>query len=293
MPICAAAALLAPRVLQERRDPEAPPLDVAGALLATTGLASLVLAFTLIERDGPLAPPTLAAFATAAALLLTFAKVEARTTHPLLDRAILRRPGVRGPNAVAMVLTATTSPAIFMCTLHAQQVLDIAPAAAGLLFAPVNLAVIAGSLLGPRVVSKAGERRTMAGGLIAVGAGALALHAIAPDAAAVTSLLGGFVVLGLGLGIASVASTACGTEALDDADQGLASALLSTSAQLGTALGLAVVLPVATARTAALGDSPAAHVAGYELGFDLVAALAIATAVIVITTRSRSRTAAR
>ena len=200
---------------------------------------------------------------------------------------------MRGPNAVAMVLTATTSPAIFMCTLHAQQVLDIAPAAAGLLFAPVNLAVIAGSLLGPRVVSKAGERRTMAGGLIAVGAGALALHAIAPDAAAVTSLLGGFVVLGLGLGIASVASTACGTEALDDADQGLASALLSTSAQLGTALGLAVVLPVATARTAALGDSPAAHVAGYELGFDLVAALAIATAVIVITTRSRSRTAAR
>src|SRR3954467_6274934 len=46
LPICLAAALLAPRVLQERRDPDARPLDVAGALLATSGLAALVLAFT-------------------------------------------------------------------------------------------------------------------------------------------------------------------------------------------------------------------------------------------------------
>jgi MFS family permease len=200
---------------------------------------------------------------------------------------------VLGPNAVAAVLTATTGPAIFMCTLHAQQVRGIPPAAAGLLFAPVNLAVIAGSLLGPRVVAHAGPRRTMAGGLVAVGVGALALHAISTDAPAVVSLLGGFVVLGLGLGVASVASTARGTDALGDADQGLASALLSTSAQLGTALGLAVILPIAAARTEALGNSPAAHVAGYELGFDVAAALAVATAAVVITVRSRSRVTAR
>ena len=65
------------------------------------------------------------------------------------------------------------------------------------------------------------------------------------------------MLLGLGLGVASVASTARGTEALDAADQGLASGLLATSAQLGTALGLAVVVPVAAARTAALGGGPA------------------------------------
>jgi EmrB/QacA subfamily drug resistance transporter len=293
VPICAAAALLAPRVLTERRDPDAPSLDVAGALLATTGLAALVLAFTLIERNGPLSTPTLAAFAAAVALLAVFAQVEAHAAHPLLDRAVLRRRGVLGPNAVAAVLTATTSPAIFMCTLHAQQVLELPPATAGLLFAPVNLAVIGGSLLGPRVVARAGPRPTMAGGLIAVGAGALALHAIAPDAPAALSLLGGFVVLGLGLGVASVASTARGTDALGEADQGLASALLTTSAQLGTAFGLAVVLPIAAARTEALGGSRAAHVAGYQLGFEIVAAAAIATASAVIAVRSRSRTAAR
>jgi MFS family permease len=153
--------------------------------------------------------------------------------------------------------------------------------AAGLLFPPFNLAVVAGSLAGPRVVAAIGERRAMAGGLIGVAAGALALLAIGPGAAALPSLLGGFVLLGSGLGVASVASTARGTAALPGADQGLASGLLTTSAQVGTVLGLAVVVPIAAARTAALGGGDGGEVAGYELGFVVSAAVAAAAAALV------------
>ena len=293
VPLCAGAALLAPRVLDEWRDPHATRLDAAGAVLATTGLAALVLAFTLSERHGPLATPPLLAFAVALLLLTAFARVETRVEAPLLDRAVLTRPGVLGSNGVAAVLTATTGPPIFLCTLHAQQILGMAPTTAGLLFAPVNLAVIAGSFAGPRVVGAVGERAAMAGGLAAVAAGALALRAIAPGAPALPSMLGGFVILGLGLGVASVASTARGTAAFEAGDQGLASALLATSAQLGTAFGLAIVLPIAAARTHALGGGPQAHVAGYELGFVLAAAAAIAAAAGVIAVRSRVTTRAR
>jgi hypothetical protein len=127
----------------------------------------------------------------------------------------------------------------------------------------------------------------MAGGLLTVAAGALALLGIAPSGISLPSLLGGFVLIGAGLGVASVASTARGTAALDGADQGLASGLLATSAQVGTVLGLAVVLPLAAARTDALGGGPAAHVAGFEIGFVLAAALAVATAVtLLLTTRA-------
>ena len=87
------------------------------------------------------------------------------------------------------------------------------------------------------------------------------------------------MLLGAGLGVASVASTLRGTEALDGAHQGFASGLLATSAQLGTALGLALVIPLTAARTAALGGGRAAEVAGYELGFVLAAAVAGAAAV--------------
>jgi hypothetical protein len=86
------------------------------------------------------------------------------------------------------------------------------------------------------------------------------------------------VLLGAGLGVASVASTARGTAALPGADQGLASGLLSTSAQVGTVLGLALIVPVAAARTAALGGGAAGEVGDYELGFVLSAAIAVAAA---------------
>jgi MFS family permease len=281
VPICAGAAVLAPRFLAEWRARRPPRPDLAGAVLATTGLGALVLALTLAETAGPLAAPTLVALAAAAVLLAGLVRVETRTTDPLLDRALLGRPGVAGPSAVAAVLTATTTPPMFFCILHAQHVLGLRPVAAGLLFPPFNLAVVAGSLAGPRVVATTGERRAMAGGLLAVAAGALALRAIAPGAPAWASLLGGFALMGAGLGLASVASTARGTAALDAADQGLASGLLATSAQLGTALGLAVLVPLAAGRTRALGGGPAAQVAGFELGFSVAAALAAAGAGVI------------
>jgi len=264
--------------LAEWRDPAPARPDVAGAVLATTGLGALVLALTLAETSGAPTGPTLGCLLAAAVLLAGLAWVEARAPDPLLDRAQLRRPGVAGPSAVAAVLTVTTTPPMLFCILHAQHVLGLAPVAAGLLFPPFNLAVVAGSLAGPHVVAALGERRAMAGGLLAVAAGALALRAIAPGAPALPSLLGGFVLLGAGLGVASVASTARGTAALDAADQGLASGLLATSAQLGTALGLAALVPLAAGHTRALGGDPAAQVAGFELGFTLAAALAAATA---------------
>jgi MFS family permease len=288
VPLCVGAAVLAPRFLREWRDPAPARPDVAGALLATTGLGALVLALTLAETSGPLAGPTLGSLAAAAVLLAGLARVEARAPDPLLDRALLRRPGVAGPSAVAAVLTATTTPPMLFCILHAQHVLGLAPVAAGLLFPPFNLAVVAGSLAGPRVAAALGERRAMAGGLLAVAAGALALRAIAPGAPALPSLLGGFVLLGAGLGVASVASTARGTAALDAADQGLASGLLATSAQLGTALGLAALVPLAAGHTRALGGGPAAQVAGFELGFTLAAALAAAAAAALAVAGLRS-----
>lgn len=293
VPVCAAAVALAPRVLPAQRVPAPARADVAGAMLATGGLATLVLALTLAGTRGPGAGTTLVAFATAIALLSAFVRIEARAADPLLDRALLRRPGVIGPNVVAAALTAATTPPMFLCTLYAQDVLGLGPVAAGLLFPPFNLAVIAGSLAGPRVAAAVGERRAMTGGLLAVAAGASALLAIGPDTSPVPSLLGGFVLLGAGLGVASVASTAAGTAALDRADQGFASGLLATSAQVGTVLGLALIVPLAAARTAGLDGGPHAQVAGFRLGFVVAAALAAATAAAIALSGRRARRSRR
>ena len=155
---------------------------------------------------------------------------------------------------------------MFLCTLYAQRELHLGPATAGLLFPPFNLAVIAGSLLGPRVATATGKRAAMAGGLAAIAAGALVL-----TAGTVPALLAGFAVMGAGLGVGSVASTTAGTEALDTGRQGVAAGLLNTSAQVGTTLGLAVTTPLG----------------GYRPGFILAAAVALAAADIRVSPARR------
>jgi MFS family permease len=62
----------------------------------------------------------------------------------------------------------------------------------------------------------------------------------------VLRLLSSFALMGLGLGVASVASTAVGTATVEPADRGVSAGVLNSAAQLGTALGLAVLIPLAT-----------------------------------------------
>src|SRR4051794_4595094 len=90
VPVCVAAVALTPRVLTERREPSPAPLDVAGALLATAGLGTLVLGLTLAESRGVTARDTVAALAAAAGLLAAFVRVEARAADPPLSRPLLR-----------------------------------------------------------------------------------------------------------------------------------------------------------------------------------------------------------
>jgi predicted MFS family arabinose efflux permease len=137
------------------------------------------------------------------------------------------------------------------------------------LFAPFNLAVISGSLLGPRVTRAVGARVAMAVGLAGIGAGVLWLLAVIDGRGAPVAFLPAFVAIGLSLGCASVASTAAGTAAAGEASEGVASALLNTAAQVGAALGVAALVRVAAA-------------AGYSAAFVGAAIVALAGATLAL-----------
>jgi MFS family permease len=109
----------------------------------------------------------------------------------------------------------------------------------------------------------------MVSGLLAIAVGVLLLARIPPAGGHYGHLLPSFVLMGAGLGCASVASTASGTSAAEDEKQGLASGLLNAAAQVGTALGLAVLIPLSATRTDALAGTQwgAALVEGFRLGF--------------------------
>jgi MFS family permease len=131
-----------------------------------------------------------------------------------------------------------------------------------------NLGYIAGSVVGPRFVGWVGNRRAMAAGLLMVAVGGAAIGAILDvRGQALVALVAAFVVLGGGLGVASVASTAQGIAAAGDARAGVASGILNTAAQVGTAVGLAVLVSLAAARTDVLSTTSTqqeALVGGYR-----------------------------
>ena len=295
LPVGLAGMALAPMLVSESRDETAPPrLDVAGAVSVTAGLTLLVYGITRVEEAGLAAPVTLISLASSGVLLALFVAVEGRVRNPLVPLGVFRSRPLLGANLVALTLTASTTPPMLLCTLYVQQVLGYPPAEAGLVFPPFNLAVIGGSLFGPRLVEWAGSRTTMVCGLLAIAAGAVCFLGISPHGGGyLLYLIPGFVLMGSGLGCASVASTASGTSAADGGLQGLASGLLNSAAQIGTVLGLAVLIPLSAARSEALaGELPAdaALVEGFRLAF--FGAVGIAACGIVISallTRQRKQ----
>jgi hypothetical protein len=249
VPIGPAGAALAGRLLPRDERGTERGLDVPGALTLTLGLAAVLFGLSRGEEGGWPAP-----VGAGVALLALFTRIQRRSPNPLLPPGALRRPGLARGSLVALALTGTTSPAMFLAVLQADS-------SDGLLFAPLNLAVIAGSLASPRVP------RAMPGGLAAIAGGNVLLAFGAPMVAA-------FVVMGAGLGVASVASTRVG---VGEEAQGLASGVLNTAAQLGTAIGLAVLV------------APAAAL-GFRWGWLGCAAIALSSSVATLRAAGSSST---
>jgi MFS family permease len=282
LPIGVAAVIVAPRVLPTGVRSSGSALDLVGALTATAALGLLVYGLASIGERGPLATTSWAPLVLAAVFLIALTRRERRLADPIVPPAFLRSRAVVAANLTALALTATTTPAMFLAILYVQQVLQFSPARASLLFPIFNLAVIAGSLSAPRLLRRIGARSSLVAGFVGIGAGTAVLVALTPTGA-VAQLLAAFTLMGIGLGAASVASTHTGTEAVEPARQGIASGLLNSSAQIGTAFGLAIVTPLAVS-----GDSPS--IDGFRTGFLAACAIVVAGLLVSRVTPRQSTT---
>jgi MFS family permease len=243
---CALAIALAVRLLPAGGGRGAHgPLDVAGALAATAGLALLMFGLTRAEQASPGAPTTWGSLAAAAALLATFAAIERRAADPLLPPGTLREPRLAGGLLASLAITTASTGALFACLLWLQGDGGLGAAETGLLYAPFNLAVIAGSAAGARVTGRRGALAGVTAGLLALGAGAAGLVAVPGLGAA--AALPAFALMGLGVGCGAVAATEAGTAGAGEERGGLVSGLLNTAAQLGNALGVSAFVVLAAA----------------------------------------------
>jgi MFS family permease len=242
LPLAAAmAAAIAGSVPAGADDRPATSLNLAGSAVFTGAVMAFVVGTTLItEPAGRLAGGLL--LGASVVLAAGFVAVDRRAAAPLLPAPLLRIRPLRQGTLGGFLNTAATSSVITLVTLYLQDTLHRTPIEAAATLLPFSLLVIAGS-----AAAAAGLRRWPAPRVVAAG---LAIIAVA-DAALIPAARSAWAVPvcaaagGLGIGLSSVAATGLGTD-VSERWRGSASGIINTAAQLGTALGIAVLLLIAS-----------------------------------------------
>ncbi|WP_022888530.1 MFS transporter [Agromyces italicus] len=251
-------------------------VDLAGAITATAGLAAVVYGVVRAPEVGWGSIETITALVAGAALLIAFFVIQAKSRQPLLRLGIFRAPQLGAANLAQLLLGAAWVPMWFFLNLYLQQVLGAGAFASGAALLPMTALIVIGMVaLAPRLQARFGAKPLIVTGfaLLAVGLGWLAL--VRPDGSYVADVLPASLVAALGMALAFVPSLGTAIGAARPEETGVASGLVNTSYQIGSAVGLAVLTAISAAVTAG-GSDATALTSGFSAAFLGAGILALA-----------------
>jgi EmrB/QacA subfamily drug resistance transporter len=301
LPIGIATAAVAMRLLpKDRGIGFGEGADIPGAVLITSAL--MLLVYTIVKpaaENGWGSGRTLALGGVSLALLAAFVAREATARNPLIPLRIFRSANVSGANVIQALTVAGMFGMFFLGSLYLRRVLRYDPLEIGLAFLPTT--VVMGTLsvrFSEPLITRFGARTTLVPGLTVVAAGFALFARVPVNGSYVTDVLPTILLMGTGIGVAFPALMTIAMSGATERDAGLASGLVNTTAQVGAALGLAVLATLATTRTNSLlahGHATAdALTGGYRLAFVIGAALiVVAIGVAAIVLRPERKAAAR
>jgi MFS family permease len=290
VPVGIVTAILARRLIQSDKGIGfTEGADVPGAVLITGSL--MLGVYTIVDPAASLgwgAGRTLALGALSLALLVAFVVREATARSPLVPLRIFRSRNVTGANVIQVLSVAGMFGMFFLGALYLRRVLGYDALQTGLAFLPVT--ILMGTLsvrYTDRLVMRFGARTMVLGGLTLFMAG-LALFTQAPvDGGYARHVLPVMVLLGFGAGLCFPALMTLAMSGTTQSEAGLVSGLINTTAQVGGALGLAVLATLAESRSNELigGGEPtaAALTGGYHLAFGIGAALVLVAIAVAVT----------
>jgi EmrB/QacA subfamily drug resistance transporter len=289
IPVGIATALLTRRLVEDSEGIGiAEGADVPGALLITSSLMLGTYTILEVSEVGWGAAQTLILGAISLALGAAFIARQARIPNPLMPLRLFRSRNVSGANALQALLVAGMFAMFFLGALYLQEILGYDPLQVGLAFLPATLVMGTLSLgFSEKLIMRFGPRRTLMPGLVMI-AGGLLLFARTPlDGNFVADVLPPMLLIGVGIGTSFPSLMTVAMSGATPQDSGLASGLVNTSAQVGGAIGLAVLATLATGRTEDLEAAGSSHEAALNSGFHLaylVGAGLVAIALVIAVT---------
>jgi len=230
----------------ESSHPDAPPLDIVGAVLAMASLTALVFSIIQAPEAGWAAARTLGGIAAGLALLALFAVWELRREHPMLDLRYFRNHRLSAGSLSIFIQFFAFFGFIFVALQYLQGARGDSPLEAALSMLPMAAVMMPTARITPRLVARLGARNVCVAGLCLLATG-LAVVSRVDTSSPYWLLLAGLIPLGIGMGAAMTPATAAITEGLPAAQQGVGSALNDLSREVGGALGIAVIGSIVTA----------------------------------------------
>jgi EmrB/QacA subfamily drug resistance transporter len=281
----ALAALLATPALMPRSDARSGSVDVFGALTVTGGLAAGVYTIVRAPQVGWASASTLLVGALAVVLLGIFVAVQAKRREPLMRLGIFATPNLAAANVAQFLLGAAWVPMWFFLNLYLQQVLGLSAFPSGSALLPMTTLTMLGMIVvAPRVIAKAGPKKTLVSGMAVLAAGLVGLSLIRPTGSFWVDVLPGSLVAAAGMSLAFIPSLGIALSSARPEEGGLASGIVNTSYQIGSALGLAAMTAVAAANGADLLNDVVALTDGYSAAVIGAAVIAAAGAVLAAVT---------
>ncbi len=261
-------------------------LDLRGAVLATTGLMSVVYGLSKAPADGWNSTTVWGFIAAGLALLTIFVWNERRIDQPLMPLEIFKIRNLAGANAAFLVIACTMFSMFFFITLYVQTVLHYSPVKTGVSFLPVTIIVATFSGIVANLVGKIGYKPPLNLGPVVL---AIGLYIISTTMKVGGdywhNVFPGLATAAAGMGLTFVSGTLAATSGVPKHYSGLASGILNTAQQVGGAIGLAILSAVAfsaiKAEVSAGGPANYAQVHGYVAGLRVGIGLALAAAVVV------------
>ncbi|WP_433473656.1 MFS transporter [Spirillospora sp. CA-142024] len=285
IPIAVLALAAAPVLMPGGRGGARGSIDVIGALTVTAGLGVIVFAVVRAPEVGWDAAATWAVLAAGLVLLGLFLAVQASRRAPLMPLSIFRAPNLGAANLAQLLLGAAWIPMWFFLNLYLQQVLGYSAFPSGAALVPMTALIMLGMIvLAPRAIGRLGGKTTIVTGLLVLAAGMGWLSLIRPDGNYWVDVLPASLVAALGMSLAFIPSLGTALSAARPEEGGLASGIVNTSYQVGSALGLAAMTAIAASSGARrLGDLPALT-DGFSAAFIGAGLIALAGAALAAVT---------
>ncbi|WP_220494876.1 MFS transporter [Lacibacter sediminis] len=265
-------------------------VDWAGAILATVSLILFVYAIVTAESAGWFSLQTIGLLAAAVLLFVVFISTQKKKQDPLLPLQIFKVPNLTAGNLVMGLMAAAWIPLWFFLNLYLQQILRLNAFNSGLALLPMTVVIMIVMVgLTGKLVAKFGFKRNLVAGLISLTASLILFAFVPTNGTYLLNVLPASLLGALGMSLAYIPGTMASMSGAKPEETGLASGIVNTSYQIGSAIGLAIIAVIAAAVTKSAAAAGVTEAEALNNGFQtafisaaVVSAVSVLIAVIKI-----------